>query len=39
MAGKSRQARDRVKAPTDGKGISKEAASDIDKELRKKFGL
>jgi predicted RNA-binding protein with PIN domain len=39
MTGKSRQARDRVKAPTDGKGISKEAASDIDKELRKKFGL
>jgi predicted RNA-binding protein with PIN domain len=39
MIGKSRQARGRLKAPTDGKGISKKAASDIDKELRKKFGL
>jgi predicted RNA-binding protein with PIN domain len=39
MTGKSRQARDRVKAPTDGKGLDKKAAAAIDKELRKKFGL
>jgi len=39
MTGKSRQAPGRVKVPTDGKGLSKKAASEIDKELRKKFGL
>lgn len=39
MTGKSRQAGGRFKAPADGKGLSKKAASDIDKELRKKFGL
>jgi len=39
MTGKSRQAGGRVKAPADGKGLSKKAASEIDKELRKKFGL
>lgn len=39
MTGKSRHAGGRGKVPADGKGISKKAASDIDKELRKKFGL
>jgi hypothetical protein len=39
MIGKSRQARGRVKAPSDGKGLDKKAAAAIDKELRKKFGL
>ncbi|MCX6568575.1 MAG: NYN domain-containing protein [Candidatus Aminicenantes bacterium] len=39
MTGKSRQTGGRMKAPTDGKGLSKKAASEIDKELRKKFGL
>jgi len=39
MTGKSRQAGGRMKAPADGKGLSKKAASEIDKELRKKFGL
>jgi predicted RNA-binding protein with PIN domain len=39
MTGKPRQAGGRAKAPADGKGLSKKAASEIDKELRKKFGL
>jgi len=39
MIGKSRQVRGRVKIPADGKGLSSKAASEIDKELRKKFGL
>jgi predicted RNA-binding protein with PIN domain len=39
MTGKTRQARGRVKPPADGKGLSRKAVSDIDKELRKKFGL
>ncbi len=39
MTAKSRQARGRVKAPADGKGLDKKAAAEIDKELRKKFGL
>jgi len=39
MTGKSRQAGGRVKVPADGKCLSKKAAAEIDKELRKKFGL
>jgi hypothetical protein len=39
MTGKPRQPRGKAKAQADGKGLSKKAASDIDKELRKKFGL
>jgi predicted RNA-binding protein with PIN domain len=39
MTGRSRQARGRVNAPVDGKRLSSKAASEIDKELRKKFGL
>ena len=39
MAGRPRQAGSRMKAPADGKVLSKKAASDIDKELRMKFGL
>jgi len=39
MTGKSRHAGGRGKAPVDGKVLSKKAAAEIDKELRKKFGL
>jgi predicted RNA-binding protein with PIN domain len=39
MIGKSRQAGGRVKAPADGKGLDTKAAAEIDRELRKKFGL
>jgi len=39
MIEKTRRAGGRVKPPADGKGLSRKAASDIDKELRKKFGL
>lgn len=39
MTGKSRQAGGRVKAPADGKKVGKKAADEIDRELRKKFGL
>ena len=39
MAGRPRQPRGLVKAPAEGKGLSRKAAFDIDKELRKKFGL
>jgi predicted RNA-binding protein with PIN domain len=39
MTGKARHAGGRGKAPTDGKGIGKKAAAEIDKELKKKFGL
>jgi predicted RNA-binding protein with PIN domain len=39
MTGKSRQAPGRRKAVADSKDLSKKAASEIDKELRKKFGL
>ncbi len=38
MTGKSRQAPGLVKAQDDGKGISRKAAAEIDKELRKKWG-
>jgi predicted RNA-binding protein with PIN domain len=36
---KTRPAGGRVKASDDGKGIDRKTASEIDKELRKKFGL
>jgi hypothetical protein len=39
MTGKPRQAGGRAKPPTDGKGIGAKAASEINRELRKKFGL
>jgi predicted RNA-binding protein with PIN domain len=39
MSGKARHAVGRRKISTDGKGIDKKAAADIDRELRKKFGL
>jgi predicted RNA-binding protein with PIN domain len=39
MTGKSRQAGSRTKTPVDSKGIDRKAAAEIDKELRKKFGL
>jgi predicted RNA-binding protein with PIN domain len=39
MTGKARHAGGRGKVPADGKGLDKKAAAEIDKELRKKFGL
>jgi hypothetical protein len=39
LTAKSRQAKGPVKAPADGKGIGAKAASEINRELRKKFGL
>jgi predicted RNA-binding protein with PIN domain len=39
MTGKARHAGGRGKVPSDGKGLDKKAAAEIDKELRKKFGL
>ena len=39
MTGKTRRPGPQGKIPADGKGIDKKAAADIDKELRKKFGL
>jgi predicted RNA-binding protein with PIN domain len=39
MTGKTRRPGPRGKIPADGKGLDKKAASEIDQELRKKFGL
>lgn len=39
MTGKTRRAGGPGKIPADGKGLDKKAAAEIDKELRKKFGL
>lgn len=39
MTGRTRHAGGRGKVPADGKGLDKKAAAEIDKELRKKFGL
>jgi predicted RNA-binding protein with PIN domain len=39
MTCKSLHARGRGKVPADGKSLDKKAAAEIDKELRKKFGL
>ena len=39
MTGKTRRPGPQGKIPADGKGIDKKAAAEIDKELRKKFGL
>jgi predicted RNA-binding protein with PIN domain len=39
MTGKTRPSERRGKTPADGKDIDKKAAAEIDKELRKKFGL
>lgn len=39
MAGKSRHPEGKAKASADGKGIDRRTAAEIDKELRKKFGL
>ena len=39
MTRKSHQAGGRMKSPADGKGLDTKAAAEIDKELRKKFGL
>jgi predicted RNA-binding protein with PIN domain len=39
MAKKARPSGGLRKAPADGKGLDKKAAAEIDKELRKKFGL
>jgi len=39
MIGKTRHSGGKAKASADGKGIDRKAASEIDKELRKKFGL
>jgi predicted RNA-binding protein with PIN domain len=39
MTGKTRRSEGRAKIPVDGKGLDTKAAAEIDKELRKKFGL
>jgi predicted RNA-binding protein with PIN domain len=39
MTKKTRPSGGRAKASADGKGIDRKAASEIDRELRKKFGL
>jgi hypothetical protein len=39
MTGKTRRAKGPGKIPADGKGLDTKAAAEIDKELRKKFGL
>lgn len=39
MARKTHQSKSKSKASADGKGIDRKTAAEIDKELRKKFGL
>ena len=39
LSGKMRPPGGRTKAPDDGKGLDRKIAAEIDKELRKKFGL
>ena len=39
MSGKTRRSGGRAKIPAEGKSLDKKAAAEIDKELRKKFGL
>jgi predicted RNA-binding protein with PIN domain len=39
MTGKARRPESKANAPADGKGIDRKTAAEIDKELRKKFGI